>query len=132
MNKILKYAVGIAISKDDFKACFSVIDEGQKVKVKASRTFAHTSSGCTAFLKWCMKYRREALPLRFLVEATGAYHEQLAYFLYQKGMKLSIILPNKAKKYLQSLGLKSKNDKLDAKGLAQMCAEKMFGCMAAA
>ena len=34
------------------------------------------------------------------------------------------MLPNKAKKYLQSLGLKSKNDKIDAKGLARMGAEQ--------
>ncbi|MBK9213692.1 MAG: transposase [Saprospiraceae bacterium] len=34
------------------------------------------------------------------------------------------MLPNKAKKYLQALGLKSKNDKIDAKGLAQMGAEQ--------
>jgi transposase len=33
-------------------------------------------------------------------------------------------LPNKAKKYLQSTGLKSKNDKIDAQGLARMGAEQ--------
>lgn len=37
---------------------------------------------------------------------------------------LAVVLPNKAKKYLQSLGLKSKNDKIDAKGLARMGAEQ--------
>jgi len=35
-----------------------------------------------------------------------------------------VILPNKAKKYLQASGLKSKNDRADARGLAQMGAEK--------
>lgn len=33
-------------------------------------------------------------------------------------------MPNKAKKYLQAIGLKSKNDSIDAKGLAQMGAEQ--------
>jgi transposase len=37
---------------------------------------------------------------------------------------VSIILPNKAKHYLKSLGHKSKNDKIDAKGLAQMGLEQ--------
>jgi len=34
------------------------------------------------------------------------------------------ILPNKSKRYMQSLGLKSKNDKIDAKGLSRMAAEQ--------
>lgn len=33
---------------------------------------------------------------------------------------MTIVLPNKAKHYLKSLGHKSKNDKIDAKGLSQM------------
>ncbi len=57
-------------------------------------------------------------------KATGIYHEKLAYFLYQKGYTVSVVLPNRSKKYLGSLGLKSKTDKLDAKGLAQMGAEQ--------
>jgi transposase len=37
---------------------------------------------------------------------------------------VSVILPTKAKYYLRSLGLKTKNDKIDAKGLAQMAAQQ--------
>ncbi|MCY7290994.1 MAG: hypothetical protein LH615_02320, partial [Ferruginibacter sp.] len=37
-----------------------------------------------------------------------------------------VVLPNYAKKFLQASGLKSKNDKIDAKGLAQMFAERSF------
>jgi transposase len=58
------------------------------------------------------------------MEATGIYHENCACFLYEKGFNVSIILPNKAKKYLDALGLKSKNDSIDAKGLSQMGAEQ--------
>jgi transposase len=35
-----------------------------------------------------------------------------------------VILPNKAKKYFQSLGLKSKNDKIDAQGLSTLAAQQ--------
>ncbi|MBW6481440.1 MAG: IS110 family transposase [Vicingaceae bacterium] len=58
------------------------------------------------------------------MEVTGVYHENCALFLYQQGFSVSIILANKAKRYLQSLGLKSKTDSIDAKGLAQMGAEQ--------
>ncbi|WP_310588059.1 transposase [Emticicia sp. BO119] len=37
---------------------------------------------------------------------------------------MSVILPNKAKHYLRSIGNKSKNDKIDARGLAQMGLEQ--------
>lgn len=58
------------------------------------------------------------------MEATGVYYEKLAWSLHRSKESLSIILPNKAKKYLQSLGLKTKNDKIDAKGLSRMGAEQ--------
>lgn len=122
--KKLKYSVGIDMSKNDFKACLSVIDESQRVTVKSSRTFPNSQTGFSELLKWVTKYHEKEIPIFFLVEATGVYHEQLAWFLYIKGMSISVILANRAKRYLQSLGVKSKNDKIDAKGLAQMCAEK--------
>lgn len=122
--KELKYSVGIDISKNDFKTCFAVIDEMQKVVVKSSGTFSNSKKGFSDLLKWADKHRKEELPLFFLCEATGVYHEQLGWYLHDHAMNISIILPNKAKKYLQGLGVKSKNDKIDAKGLARMCSEQ--------
>ncbi len=58
------------------------------------------------------------------MEATGVYYEQCAMYLYKNGFTVIVVLPNKAKKYLQAKGLKSKNDKIDAKGLGQMGAEQ--------
>lgn len=59
------------------------------------------------------------------MEATGNYYEQLAWYLHSKDCCLTVVLPNKAKKYKESLGLRSKNDRIDAKGLAHMCCERM-------
>lgn len=122
--KNLKYSVGIDISKDDFKACISAIDDTHKIIVKSTGTFTNAATGFASFLTWCTKHRKEDLPLFFLLEATGVYHEQLAWFLHLQQLNVSIVLANKAKSYLKSLGIKSKNDKIDAKGLAQMGAEK--------
>ena len=58
------------------------------------------------------------------MEATGIYYEQLARFLYEKEFAVMVILPTKAKRYLQAIGNKSKNDKIDAKGLARMGLEQ--------
>lgn len=125
--KNLKYSVGIDISKDDFKACVSTFNETLQVKVKASSTFSNTEKGIKLFLDWAKKHHKETdIPLYFLMEATGVYHENLAWYLYQQSQNVIVVLANKAKKYLQSLGIKSKNDKIDAQGLSQMCAEKSF------
>ena len=70
------------------------------------------------------KHQTWYIPSVFLMEATGIYYEQLAWFLHNKNCSISVVIPNKAKKYKEALGLKSKNDRIDAKGLAQMACEQ--------
>jgi transposase len=122
---ILKYSLGLDVSAKDIKACISVIHYDQTVKVKSSCTILNTKSGFVTLKKWIFKWHKEKdIPLSICMEATGIYHENCAYFLNSHDFRVSIILPNKAKRYLQSLGIKSKNDSIDAKGLAQMGAEQ--------
>ena len=64
--------------------------------------------------------------MHFCMEATGVYHENLAHFLHVEEQRVAIILANKARKFLDSLGLKSKTDPIDARGLAQMGAERQL------
>lgn len=122
---MLKHSLGIDISKKEFHACLSVIDFNQQVKVKASRKFANTPQGFKEVVSWLHKHRKEAdIPLSVVVEATGVYYEGCALFLFQAGYQVSVVLPNKAKQYLKAVGLKTKNDKIDASGLARMGAEQ--------
>jgi transposase len=120
----LKYSVGLDVSSKKINACISSIDEKQKVLVKSSTVIANTKKGFNALQTWIIKHRKEDIPLVVCMEATGIYHENCAYYLFEKGFSVSIILPNRAKKYLQAIGLKSKNDSIDAKGLSQMGAEQ--------
>jgi transposase len=122
---MLKYSLGIDISKKDFHACLSVIDSIQHVKIKASRKFLNQEQGFKELLLWISKNRKETdIPLAVVMEATGVYYEGCALFLFKAGFAVSVLLPNKAKKYMQSVGLKTKNDKIDATGLARMGAEQ--------
>ena len=120
----LKYGIGIDMAMKKFDVCFSVIDTAQKVTVKASSSFTNNAKGFTDLLKWAKKHAKLDLPKVFLAEATGVYYEQLAWFLYLQDLPISIVLPNKAKKYKEALGLKSKNDKIDAQGLSRMACEQ--------
>lgn len=120
----LKYSVGIDVAKENYRVCLSVIDQQQRVTIKSSSSFKNNLDGFEEFYSWTKKHLQEKLPVHFLMEATGIYYEQLAWFLYNRDCQVSVILPNKAKKYIQGLGLKSKTDKIDAKGLSKMCAEQ--------
>lgn len=122
---MLKYSLGLDMASDKFDACLSSIDAIQKVSVIATRQFPNTEKGFQALYVWIQKNQKDKnIPMVICMEATGIYYERCALFLFKSDFRVSIILPNKAKKYLQSLGLKSKTDQIDAKGLAQMGAEQ--------
>lgn len=122
---MLKYSVGLDISSKSINGCLSTIDNGQKVKIKSTQTFANSKSGFKSMDTWIRKSHKDKnIPLVICMEATGNYHESCALYLFEKGYSVSVVLPNKAKNYLKSLGNKSKNDSIDAKGLAQMGAEQ--------
>ncbi len=122
---IVKYSLGLDISFETFDANFSVIDAVQKVKVVASHKFGNNPGGFKDLVKWIEKNRKEKeIRIVITMEATGVYYENCALFLFRKGYTIAVVLPNKAKKYMQSTGLKSKNDKIDAMGLARMGAEQ--------
>jgi transposase len=122
---MIKYALGIDVSMSSFHACLSGIDSSQNVKVKSTNSFSNNPTGFNLLHQWIQKHYNEyAIPLITVMEATGVYYEQCAMFLFKLNYKVAVVLPNKAKKYLQATGIKSKNDKIDAIGLARMAAEQ--------
>jgi transposase len=122
---MVKYSLGIDVSKASFHVCLSTIDSVQRVKVQRSGTFSNNQSGFDRLTLWCMKERKDAtLPFTVTMEATGVYYERLALHLHMAGYSVSVVLPNKAKKYIAALGIKTKNDKTDALALSKMGAEQ--------
>lgn len=121
-----KFSVGIDISKNDYHVCFGSISLNAPFKVLRTAKFDNTQSGCKAFDKWLKEtlVKKGDGELTLVMEATGVYFEFCALFLYKAGYRVSVVLPNKSKKYLEALGIKSKTDKADAHGLARMCAEQ--------
>jgi len=53
------------------------------------------------------------------IEATGVYHEGIAYYPYSQGFQMFISNPGKAKKFAQWLGTIHKTDKSDVAMLAK-------------
>jgi transposase len=122
---MIKYSIGVDISKKSFHVCLSVIDNLQQVKVLRSGNFANGITGFKEFCKWITSSCKEKdVPVVIVMEATGIYYEHCALYLYKAGYQVSVILPNKAKKYIAALNIKTKNDKADAKALSRMSAEQ--------
>lgn len=121
MNKVIAYCIGMDVDKNTFKACLIARLVSGQILVKASKTFNNNETGFKELLEWVEKHYKQTDTHRsFLMEATGVYHEHLAYFLHQQNQRVHIVLANKAKNYMKSLGIRSKNDKIDAQGLATM------------
>ncbi|MDO8604334.1 MAG: IS110 family transposase [bacterium] len=126
MNQLIKYVTGIDIAKDKFDACLMSMDVQLSYKVIATHQFSNTPAGFKELLKWQRKHCKEKIVMQTLMEASGVYHEKLAIYLTEAGKVVFVVLPNKARKYMEALGLKSKNDSIDAQGLALMCAQHKF------
>lgn len=124
LPNLLSQNVGVDVSKDSLNVVFSTIDMQQHVKIKASGKFANSLSGFKQIHKWIEIKKAKDVTLRVTMEATGIYYEQLAWFLYEQQYAVSVILPTKAKRYLQAIGHKSKSDRIDAKGLSRMGLEQ--------
>lgn len=119
--KLMRYGVGLDLSKDSFHACISALTEEQRIKVVASRKFANTITGFKAFIEWITKHKKSKdLPIKFLMEVTGVYHENLLYYLHEQDYEVVLEQGKRVKKYLEVIGQKSKNDKLDGKGMSEM------------
>src|SRR5690606_21562272 len=111
MNKI---CIGIDISMNEFHACIKVRSVDGSVKIKATRTFKNTLKGHQEFFEWSLKVNESKVPVWYVMEATGVYFENLAYFLYKKSQQVSVVLANKIKNYTKSLNIKTKTDKVDS------------------
>lgn len=120
--KMTRYCIGIDVSKDSLAVCLASMDLHREVKYLQSKTFSNSTSGFKAMLNW-LKSKEIGTSL-FVMEVTGVYYENLAYFLHEKGCPVSVLLPSRVKAYAKSLNWKSKTDRIDAKVLANLGLER--------
>jgi len=121
---ILRQNVGIDVAKKSFVAAFTILGKDQTVACKSTKLFSNSPVGFQELMIWVKKHMVKDFQISYTMEATGVYYELLAYFLWEQGVRVHVILPNKAKKFAESLDAKSKTDNLDAKALGQMGVER--------
>lgn len=108
--------IGIDVSKGKLHSSLLIDQHQKKTKDKASD---NTPAGFHSLLEWACRHGKcEAAELHFIMEATGVYHEALADFLFESGCKVSVVNPFPVKKFAESHGFRSKNDRHDGLVLA--------------
>lgn len=122
---IVKQVVGIDIGMKCFYACYKVQLGDKSTIIKGVKSFDNSSSGLNGFYQWCEKRNKthEIMPI-YVMEATGVYYEELAYFLHYKKQMVSVQLAIKIKYFAKSCNLKTKTDKVDSKMIAEFGIEK--------
>jgi len=105
--------LGIDISKKKFDVA---LEKGELVE---SGTFRNDETGFTKLGRWLRK--RDAKRIWACMEATGQYGDELALHLHEQGQKVSVVNPARIKKYGESKLQRNKNDKVDARLIADFC-----------
>ena len=124
MQQPQRQCIGIDCAKDDFAVSLGVMDSQREVSHLIFKEFKNSWEGFQSFEKWVKQKADFQLPLVFVIEATGVYHERLACFIFDLGYDISVVLPNRARDFSRTLKVKTINDKIAAKYLAQMGLEK--------
>ena len=84
----------------------------------------NSNDGVIFLQEWIKSKLEKDAFVHFCMEATNVYHELLAFSLLEnKNFKVSVVNPRIVKSYAKSL-VKTKNDKTDAKILAEFCKER--------
>lgn len=121
--KTQRQCIGIDVSKDSLECCIGSIDSEQNEKFSKSKSFNNNEDGFKQMLQWVNESRSSQSPI-FIMEATGVYYENLAYWLDSRGEQVSVLLPSKIKHFTKSLNVKTKTDSVDAKVLSKIGLER--------
>lgn len=124
MEKTLKQVAGIDVAQNELVVSLGKMDDNLSVKLYASKIFANTAKGFMTFVEWVRKHSDAALPVQYVMEATGVYHESLAYYLDEQGLEVSIVLPNKISNYARTLSVKTVTDKSASEAIARFGLER--------
>lgn len=110
MNQIV---LGIDIAKDTFAVYLVRPDRS------VPGSFANDAKGFGLLARWLTKHHADCV--HACMEATGRYWEELAFYLYQAGHKVSVVNPARIHSYAQSQLSRNKTDALDAELIARFC-----------
>lgn len=121
---IKKQVLGADVAKGELVVTLGRILEDLSVELYAYKTFKNNESGFKALISWVSRLANDDIKVQFVMEATGVYHQKFAFFLYDSGYDVSIILPNKISNYIRTLDIKTITDKSCSEAIARFGLER--------
>ncbi len=124
MKKVLKQAVGIDVALDELVVTFGQLFGDLSIEFTGYKVFKNSNSGILSLLSWVEKLSDSQISIQYVMEATGVYHEKLAYHLDEKQHEVCVILPNKISNYMRTLESKTVTDKSCSQAISQFGLER--------
>jgi len=124
MKKVIKQVLGIDVAQKELVVCLAKKYNDWTEENYVHKTFVNATNGFEQMVKWVKKLTDIDIPVNYVMEATGVYHESLAYYLRGQSQLVSIVLPNKICHYAKSLTVKTVTDKTASEAIAQFGLER--------
>ena len=94
----IKYSVGADVSKSDIYVAMLLQTNDLKTVVKGTRKFANNSDGFKQFENWIHSHKKFDIAVHITMEATGNYHENLAFYFDNQHFIVNVVLPKQSSK----------------------------------
>lgn len=122
--EVLKQVLGIDVAQKELVVTLGRMVEDLSIDLYAYKVFRNNEKGFSALLEWVKKLTNDKTKVRFVMEATGVYHQKFAYFLDEKEHEVCVVLPNKISNYMRTLDNKTVTDKTCSEAIAQFGLER--------
>ena len=124
MRKVVKQVAGIDVAQKELVVTLGRMLDDFSIELFSYKVFKNNDSGVKLLVDWVNKLTDYEVPVRYVMEATGVYHQKLAHYLVDNGCEISIVLPNKISNYIRTLELKTITDKSCSQAIAQFGLER--------
>lgn len=112
----MKTVIGIDVSKRKLDCLWLRELESRKAKTKVQ---PNTVEGHSQLLAWVERNTGQSVSdVLFVMEATGIYHERLAYALHEAGANVAVLNPAQVRDYAKGIAVRTKTDRKDSMVLA--------------
>jgi transposase len=122
--EILKQVLGVDVAQKELVVTLGRMNVDLSIDLYSHKVFRNIDTGILSMVKWVKKLTRNDLSVRYVMEATGVYHQKLAYYLDENGFDVSIVMPNKISNYMRTLENKTITDKTCSEAIAQFGLER--------
>lgn len=124
MKKVVKQVAGIDVAQKELVISLGRMFDDFTIELFSYKVFKNNDSGIKLLVDWVKKLTDNQLPVRYVMEATGVYHQKFAYYLADNSYEVSIVLPNKISNYIRTLELKTVTDKSCSQAITQFGLER--------